>query len=217
MRKLDVEDMEAMGLPQSHWKTSLKRVPQSIETPLKRYLDSITKYIPDGVGMLITGAKGVGKTSVASLVARQTRSHRMTVLYLSAWDFRDKRRTQRFEDKGRQPILRRVTEVDLLILDDLAFDDIQDRYYGEHEIKSLLRARSNTRKASVVIACVPSNEDMDLMDAKEQERAEVFRDFVNSLPGEVEGLIRFHIEEETNRRRERNEELTRGLFAKEGD
>lgn len=153
-RELDAEDGVRMKLPKALWGAQFKYVQPSAKVWLRNYLTDLKEYMTKGTSLVIIGDEGVGKSCIASLIARYVRSHAHSVYWTTAWRYREDRRSRaRFDDE--LSVLERVQTVDLLVIDDLEEEDLEDRYYGLNELRSLMAQRDQERKSTVVTSRLP--------------------------------------------------------------
>ena len=148
-RKLDREDFERMNLPSAYWKVKVHGAPQSVREPILRYLKGIDRFLADGVGLLVVGNPGVGKTALAALCAKEARSRGYTVLFTTVWEMREAIRA-RVPFETDETLLQRAQKVDLLILDDLRVDDVKQGWFGRSEIEAIVAARAAGQKATII-------------------------------------------------------------------
>ena len=203
-RHLSREDLKRVGLPESFWRVSLKGVPEAYVQPLKRYMmhtsddtlcTLLCERVRSGQGLLIYGDPGVGKSSVAALIARRARAWRFTVYFTTATALREGRRGgYLFDSEEDRTVWDRAHEVDLLIMDDVTEQDLADRYYGQEELLSLLRVRAENDKTNIVTTRLPSSHA-----------------FVAELQSSVPGMGPFPMRGE-NRIRQQNADLYADLF-----
>ena len=146
-RELDREDIERMNLPKSLWGSNFHEIAPSAQTWVRNYLLDIEENMRKGVSLMIYGAGGTGKSQIASFLAKYVLSYGSSVYWTSAWAYREaKRRGLRFSDEVL--VADRALAVDLLVFDDISEEDLADKFYGEGEIKALVRHRASHGKAT---------------------------------------------------------------------
>lgn len=159
-RPLGVPDFERMNLPQAYWRAKVQHVAEGVRPMVAKYLLKMDQMVENGVGMLVLGDPGVGKTGIGALVAKEARSRGYMALFVSVWELREMIRSKlRFDDE--MSMLQRATDVDVLILDDLRQDDVKQSWFGRAEIEAMIAQRAAQRKLSVVTS------QMSLRDLKE--------------------------------------------------
>jgi len=142
-------DLERMNLPEDLWYSKVERVLESVRPAIARYLWKTPQMVQEGIGLLIFGPKGSGKSAVASLVAKEARSRGYTVLFVKIWELREMLRSRMFFD-DTTTILGRAREVDVLVLDDLRESDAAEKFFGLSEIEALVGYRGSKRKITVL-------------------------------------------------------------------
>ncbi len=148
-RKLDRADFARMNLPEAYWRTKVQGVQESVQGPTRNYLRKIDQMIANGAGLWLTGPKGVGKTSIGALAAKEARSRGFTVYFTSVWELRECIRSRiGFDDN--MSILGRCQSVDLLILDELREDDADQHYFGAKQIEELLAHRRAQSRPTIL-------------------------------------------------------------------
>lgn len=160
-RQLYANDLANMRMPRMYWRTTLDEVPESARVEVGTILERIGNdriYDPEGVTFLLVGAEGVGKTGIASLLAKRARAWRHSVLFTSWRQVRDARRSPEatmYDAEAQKTLWTRVTEVRLLVLDDITADDVEDRYHGADVLLSLLRDRAQAQQSTVLTTRTP--------------------------------------------------------------
>lgn len=98
-----------------------------------------------GHGMLIMGPTGTGKSSAAALVARDTLAAERTVAWRYVPDMLD---TLTANSRSREAEIKRLSGVDVLIMDDFGVRDMADWEIGY--LDQIVEARYRIRKPIVV-------------------------------------------------------------------
>jgi len=154
-------ELTRVGIPTPLQGVRLRDVSTPAKESLERYVgrgksEDLKERLAEGVGLWIHGQAGVGKSSVAAIVARRARAWRFRVHMVGVSVWREARRGGVVYDVDLdQSVVDRCIEVDLLVLDGLTASDLEDRYHGEEALLSLLRARSEARKATLVTTSLP--------------------------------------------------------------
>lgn len=123
-RVLYREDMLETGIPERYWRVTLEGVTAVVgaEGPLavklQAYLDRIEDNARRGIGLLLSGLNGTGKTAAAVIVAKEYKRRGATVLFVTAGDVLDYKIDGHWwsDDTSYWEWCR---EVDVLVLDDL--------------------------------------------------------------------------------------------------
>lgn len=108
-----------------------------------------------GHGMMILGPTGTGKSSAAALVARETLAAGRNVAWRYVPDLLD---TMTSGARERTPELRRLSLVDVLILDDFGVREIADWEVGYMD--QIMEARYRTRKPVVITSNLTAQQIM---------------------------------------------------------
>ena len=113
--------LKGVGFGRRYWYPVIARIPDDIRFAIQDYVhaDSISKHIREGMGMMIGGEVGAGKTHALSYIALQCHDH--WVQYVFAPDLFAALMGK--TDEAREKVMR-WERCDLLLLDDV------DRLYG---------------------------------------------------------------------------------------
>jgi len=146
-RALMPEDLKRMCIPEVLWRVKLHGVQDSVRNVVHNYLFKIDTYVKQGVGLFIVGERGVGKTSIAALVAKEARMRGHTVFFTPVYMLREavKSRVNFDEDIT---YLKRCRDVDVLILDDLHAADLTG--FDARLVEDLLSYRKQAQRVTVV-------------------------------------------------------------------
>ena len=141
--------MERMNLPEDLWLAKVQSVSQKTRKPTENYLRNIDTAASKGASLLIHGSKGVGKTAIAALIAKEARSRGYTVLFVRVWELREMIRARMAYDADSS-VAERVREVQVLVLDDLRQEDADEKFFTLSEIQQLVRYRASRRRLTIV-------------------------------------------------------------------
>jgi len=142
-----------MNLPKEFWRAKVQQVSASVQPAVERYLLRIREMVAKGAGLLICGDSGVGKTSVAALIAKESRARGYVTFFVGIWELREAIRSRVMFDDGVS-ILDRCREVDVLILDGLREDDAKELYLGERTLEELISYRKARHRVTIVTTCM---------------------------------------------------------------
>jgi DNA replication protein DnaC len=148
-RHLVREDLERMNLPEEFWLAKVQGVPESVLEPVVQYLSTIETFVQDGIGMLILGDTGVGKSGIAALACKEARCRGLTVFFASVWELREAIRSRMAFDED-QTVWERAQDVNLLVLDSLQKSDMSEMFLGGRSIADLLAHRAQRHRATVI-------------------------------------------------------------------
>lgn len=148
-RPLVREDLERMNLPVDYWRARLDQAPAEAARLAANYLARFGELRGVGCGLLVLGAPGTGKTSLAAVIAKEVRAHAHTVFFTSAWDLKEAVRARTAFDAD-QTVIDRARSVELLVLDNLRPEDTADLIFGARAVIELLAARAQRARPTLV-------------------------------------------------------------------
>lgn len=148
-RYLVKDDLVRMNLPEEFWFAKVQRVSETVRSAVERYLRQINEAVSNGLGLMVCGPKGTGKTAVAALIAKEARSRGHTVLFCRIWELREMIRSRMSFD-GDASMAERSRDVDVLILDDLRSEDAGEKFFTLSEITELVRYRASRHRVTIV-------------------------------------------------------------------
>lgn len=157
-RPITPAHLERARVPRRFWNVKMTEVSGSVRSDVVSYFLDVVSHCRAGRGMLLFGANGRGKTSIAVLVAQEVMRHGGTVLFITAEELRQSYLGDvMFE--GRASMADRAATVDLLVIDDLGKEYRGASQWAERVIESVLRARSSATKATILT----TNMERDVM------------------------------------------------------
>jgi len=148
-RALGRVDLQRMNLPEDLWLAKVQHVSDKAKKPTGNYLRNIDQAVANGAGLVIHGAKGVGKTAIAVLIAKEARSHGYTAFFTRVWELREMIRS-RMDYDADSTVAQRVRDVEVLVLDDLRPEDAGEKFFTFSEIVQLVRYRASRRRLTVI-------------------------------------------------------------------
>lgn len=123
-RKLTNDDLIRMNLPSELWMASSNKIPASALPSIQQYGKKIDEMLREGLGFVLVGGSGVGKTGGAAVLAKTVKCYGYSVLFVTVSDLREMIRSHIvFDDRS---MLERAKSVDFLILDNLKPEDEKD-------------------------------------------------------------------------------------------
>lgn len=144
-----------MLLPESFYALTVDDLPtDEAKALLERYASKLKAAFDNKVGLLITGPPDSCKEEVAGIIAKVAASYRKTGMYISVQDLRDAliRRVNYSSDKSA---VQRAKEVDFLVLTGLEESDATEKFLSLKDIASLVRARANRYRLTVITTEIP--------------------------------------------------------------
>lgn len=148
-RALGRVDLERMNLPEDVWFATVQSVSDKTRGSTEKYLRNIDHAAANGAGLLVHGSKGVGKTAISALVAKEARSRGYTALFVRVWELREMIRS-RIAFDADSSMAERAREVNVLVLDDLRQEDVGEKFFTFSEITQLIRYRASRRRLTIV-------------------------------------------------------------------
>jgi hypothetical protein len=113
-----------MNLPSDLWPASSDKIPKSAFPSIQQYVKKIEEMLKDGLGFVLVGGAGVGKTGISAVLAKTAKCYGYSVLFVTVSDLREMIRSHiELDDRS---MLDRCKSVDMLILDNLKPEDEKD-------------------------------------------------------------------------------------------
>ncbi len=149
-RKLERSDLKAMNLPGEHWTVKFDLIQPKVKDQIENYLSKIDEAFSRGVGLVLMGPPGVGKTGIASVIAKEARARRYTTYFTTFWQLREDIRDERpYNDT--ESVFARARNVELLILDNLRVEDAVEKFYLPlRAIEEILAQRRANKLVTIV-------------------------------------------------------------------
>ena len=141
--------LERMNIPERLWSVTYSAMPDSLKEPVKRYVREIEPMLRRGVGFLLLGESGVGKTAAGVVMLKAGWERYKTGYFVTVKDLRQSIRDEVSFD-GSESVLGRCRNVDLLVLDDLALDDFRNFTFGIGDVEHLLTSRASRSKTTIL-------------------------------------------------------------------
>lgn len=144
-RSLTEEDLERMRIPARYWGVTYREISDGVHKDIvQKYLRNLEDMTTRGVGLLLYGPNGRGKTGIAVVIAKELRRRGKTVLFLEAADLK-RAVIDKIQFDATTSIFERARTVDALVLDDLGKGVQDGTGFGARLIDELIRYR-NARK-----------------------------------------------------------------------
>ena len=88
--ELTKQILERMNLPPEFWRSKVTDIEdEETRKVVSRYLKKIDEMVSEGIGLLLYGVPGVGKTIIAALIAKEARTWKHTVFFTMIWELRE--------------------------------------------------------------------------------------------------------------------------------
>lgn len=123
----------------------------AVHGKITKFLPRVLDALDEGLGLFFFGGPGIGKTSAASLIMQTAKSWGATCYFTSVPDLKSDIKGDIMFDET-QTVLSRVKQVECLVLDELAEEDILDRGYtfsGRH-LEDLIRNRYANCRMTII-------------------------------------------------------------------
>ena len=155
-RELTETDLMHMNLPKRFWGATIERVTTQgkpcAQAIVYSYLEQVDELLDRGVGLLLWGDNGRGKTSIMSLIGKEAkRRGRSVFFYESAALKADTINKTMFSDTTS--VIDRARECDVLLLDDLGKGVQDSTGFGARLLDELVRYRYARQK----VTCITTN------------------------------------------------------------
>lgn len=151
-KKLTTADLRYMNLPEQYWRRedcSLAGVPQSVRREVRSYVRRVDEALASGMGLLLSGSRGVGKTAIAAIVCKAARTSLRSCLFVTVWDLREMIRARVTFDPDTS-MMTRARDVDVLVLDDFRAEEADARFLSLREIEGLVSSRASRQRITVI-------------------------------------------------------------------
>lgn len=147
-RKLDKEDFTRMNMPREFWAASSDQIAPSVLPSIRNYGTNIKAMLAEGLGFVLTGPAGVGKTGIAAVLAKIAKCYGYSVFFVTVSDLRELVRSHiNFDERS---ILERCKDVDLLVLDNLKEEDAKDLVINASALESLVERRVAWKQSTII-------------------------------------------------------------------
>jgi DNA replication protein DnaC len=150
-RKLSVRDLKWMRIPEDYWGVSLEAIPSELKyrASLEAYLKDLEKNLANGVGMILSGPYGCGKTSAAVIIGKEAaEKYRAVRFYMEPRLVRAIfRRETEEHGEATHDVYDIVESVPLLIIDDWG---LVKRSEESDVVENLILERIQNKKASIL-------------------------------------------------------------------
>ena len=133
-------------IPAAAWRFDNAPVMTKQLTKAKEYAEKWDDFSREGIGLLLFGNVGTGKSYAAGCIANALIDRMISVLYVDMTDVVN--RMQGNFGADRDSYLKRITRTDLLILDDLGAE--RNTSYGKERVFDIVNRRLLSRKPMII-------------------------------------------------------------------
>lgn len=123
---------------------------------LVRYSNKLAKMIKDGVGLMISGEAGVGKSVAAVILAQEAMTWGFSVLKMAHADMQSAQSDFAIDANG-ETLKDRVMRADLLVLDGFNEDFIIDTRFGLVHAEQLIARRHEAKRSTILTTRLTSD------------------------------------------------------------
>lgn len=132
----------------------------------KRYMEQIVEK-KTHLNLIITGPTGVGKSHIAVGILKycyELNYFRNSICYSTSFGLASKViATWKNPDLNEEDVLKEYTEIDLLVIDDLGYDDIGKK---AEIINKIIYRRHENQKSTIITSNLKANQVLEYMDSR---------------------------------------------------
>lgn len=145
------------GVGERYFDVSLDRIPDSVgyKDKIESYIHQLPEQVNDGVGLLLYGKYGTGKTSAAVIVMKEIIGRGGTSLMVPVRNLKDYKISD-VEFDEEQTMMERMRNVTMLVLDDLGGEHSKE--YARHQLEGVLRTRYDRNLPTIITTNFSKNE-----------------------------------------------------------
>jgi len=148
-RKLQQADYERMHVGRRFYGVSISQIPDTA-THKKTLIEYLERdNYGEGLGIVLWGDNGTGKTSAAIAIAKEYRRRGYTALFVRAGELRDMIIAKREFDEGGT-WYDRALDVDVLVIDDLGKEYKAASGFTEATVEEIIRARAQNLQITLI-------------------------------------------------------------------
>lgn len=148
-RELTQDDLVRARIPSRYWTVNLAGVQAQVREIADRYLKEIEQMHDKGVGLLLWGANGVGKTSLSVVIGKEYRRRGHSLMFLESAELKGAIiHNEAFDDE--QTLWDRAKSVDVLIIDDLGKGVQDNTGFGARVLDELVRHRNANKRVTFI-------------------------------------------------------------------
>lgn len=144
-----------MNVPREFWRVKVKHIQDpKVRTAVVRYLKRMDEMFKRGVGLLLCGEPGVGKTAAAIVIAKEVRSYSYSVFFTSVWEMRESLKSRiNFDDDNS--FTDKARDSDFLVLDNVKPEDSKEPFLNLRSIEDLITFRCSQSRPTFITTRVP--------------------------------------------------------------
>jgi DNA replication protein DnaC len=144
--------MIVAGVPEKYWEANLADYPDTYTgfSACRSFHNEVVDMLKDGIGLILHGPPGHGKTRMAVALLKQSMRHCASACFLEANQIQRSIINKDYElgIQSSRPVMELAEEVDLLVLDDLGAEHSKE--WLKAQVEALLRFRIARKRSSIV-------------------------------------------------------------------
>ena len=148
-RELTQDDLVRARIPARYWTVNLAGVQEQVRGIADKYLKEIGQMHERGVGLLLWGPNGVGKTSLAVVLGKEYRRRGHSLLFLESAELKGAIIHNEAFDED-QTLWDRAKSVDVLLIDDLGKGVQDSTGFGARVLDELIRHRNSNKRVTFI-------------------------------------------------------------------
>jgi DNA replication protein DnaC len=146
---LTEDDLLRARIPKRYWEARLADAQETVQLIARRYIANFVVMRERGVGLLLWGPNGVGKTSIAVVLGKEYRRRGHSLLFLEAAEIKGAViNSEMFDDD--QTLWERAKSVDVLMIDDLGKGVQDSTGFGARVLDELIRHRNANKRVTFI-------------------------------------------------------------------
>jgi DNA replication protein DnaC len=163
-RRLTQNDLLWMNIPRRFWGVRFNKISNfdsdgqhNLRLLVRNYFNSFQSVVQKGIGLILWGDNGIGKTSASCVIAKEARRRGSSVLFLTMFEYLDSI-ISKIEFSYNKTIVERAKEVDILVLDDFGKEFRDKKKWTDIQIEELIRCRNSNLGITIITMNMPMDE-----------------------------------------------------------
>lgn len=152
LHAIDAGDLTRMNVPEEFWTAGaagFSGLTPTVKPVIRNYVANFDEMLKKGVGLMLLGDPGVGKTATAVTLLKHARERFLTGYFIRIAELREALREQQSFDADLS-IMDRCRAVDFLVLDDFGETDLLAPWFKLGDLSELVVARGQRRRPTIV-------------------------------------------------------------------
>lgn len=147
---LTLDHMRHARVPERYWKATLDDFPGGYQglREAKVFCENMYDNLTTGIGLLLWGDVGHGKTHLGVAVLKRAQSFRASALFLEVQNIQGFVFERTVLDVLSHPVIEVAKDVDFLVLDDFGAEHAND--YAKAAVELLIRHRGMRNKSTLI-------------------------------------------------------------------